>query len=212
MKNNSYKNKKIITKKYKSSYIRTFSNIINKNKDYFNNYKNNTLNIENNKYEEIRTNITLGNKINEMKFENKTIQTGNIITPKIINRKKKTLLNKYNISKISHLKNISKSLKYKNISLSNNDKNNSNRIDKIKSSLFPSDTNLNCKNNNKNIIKINNNDNINFIENNKILYLKDNFNKAKKKIISGYKDKRNNYKNRCINIYTLLSLKNNNIN
>ena len=49
---------------------------------------------------------------------------------------------------------------------------------------------------------------VNIIENNKINKLKDNYNKAEKINISGYNDK-NNYKNRCINIFTLLELKKN---
>ena len=137
-------------------------------------------------------------------------------------KKKKNILIKY---PINHFKNNSQTLKIKSRSLTNSKNINADRInridridridkidkidriDKIKSLLFFSNKNLSLKNNKKFIIR--RNDKVNIKENIKINKLKDNFNKAEKINISGYNDKNNNYKNRCINIFTLLELKKN---
>ena len=177
MKNRFYKNKKMIIKpRIKSSNkrnIRTFNNENNNNnREYSKNYKNNRISItDNNKYEEINKiksmNFTTYYKPNEMKYENKTIQTSKIISPKIINEKKNNKLIKY---PINHFKNNSQTLKIKSRSLTNSKNINADRIDridridkidkidridKIKSLLFFSNKNLSLKNNKKFIIRRN---------------------------------------------------------
>ena len=184
-----------------------------------------------------RMNKTFNYKYKNIKFEDKTIQTTKIIYPNTINNiinKKSGLLNKTRIIQLKNNNNFfikdEKKLDEKTI----------NRTELIKPSILKytnkSDKNLFFKNNRKYKIRSNNNINLKIDEeeiknkkeikfnNKKIIQDKNNKENSSNKvnfkdisnfteynIINEYQEKKDIYKNRCINIYTLLSLKKNNL-
>ena len=139
-------------------------------------------------------NSSINSKINKNKLENKTIQTIQIFSSKkSIEIKKNNLLSKFRKNMINKNKNIfdiENTRKHKNLYF----KNGKNYIikeneDTINFNLQSLSQKRNLKNNT--IYKIKIEDASNFPE---------------KQIINSYNDKKN-YKNRSINIFTLLSLK-----
>ena len=238
---NFYKNKKIIEKRNNTNiktennnkrinlYRKYKSNEITKNE----NNKNEDIN------KLRRMNRTFNYKYKNIKFEDKTIQTTKIDYQNTINNKKSGLLNKYRIMKLKNNYNFAITDDKKKIFDEKTVNNTELNKPSILQFINKSDKNLYFKNDKKYIItrNINNNfdikiDKENIKSRNEIKYniiknlsqdknnkensinkikVKDISNFTEENIINEYKEKKNIYKNRCINIYTLLSLKQNDL-